>query len=188
MIDALIRAHSIDPTASASDSDGYTTATANDGYSTANTNTNDSYSGYDSSHSYGYRPPARNVVNPPKRKPVASREMFDSPKGNGESSNISFDTYLSNSSFSPAQIRRASLALQDAIQEYDEEEEDEKILAPRKGDTHQRDHDSVSKGYPLYTVSGTNRRSSSTRATVQSDMARQSRGQMTNPNTRLTIL
>ncbi|CAE7078938.1 unnamed protein product [Rhizoctonia solani] len=123
MIDALIRAHSIDPTASASDSDGYTTATANDGYSTAHTNTNDSYSGYDSSHSYGYRS-------------MTANSKFDSPKDSG----ISFDTYLSNSSFSPAQIRRASLALQDAIQEYDEEEEDEKILAPRKGDQREHEH------------------------------------------------
>ncbi|CAE6515567.1 unnamed protein product [Rhizoctonia solani] len=141
MIDALIRAHSIDPTASPSDSDGYTTATANDGYSTANTNTNDSYSGYDSSHSYGGY--ARNMTaNPPKRKVTLSsasaREMLDVPK-QGDSG-ISFGTYLSGS-FSPAQVRRASLALQDAIQEYEEEEEeDEKILAPRKGDQ-QREHD-----------------------------------------------
>ncbi|CAE6503751.1 unnamed protein product [Rhizoctonia solani] len=134
MIDALIRAHSIDPTASASDSDGYTTATANDGYSTANTNTNDSYSGYDSSRSYGGY--TRGKATPSKQS----------------NNDVSFDTYLSNSlsnsSFSPAQIRRASLALQDAIQEYEEEEEDEKILAPRKGDP-QREHDSHAGDSPV---------------------------------------
>ncbi|KAG8763058.1 hypothetical protein FRC11_006252, partial [Ceratobasidium sp. 423] len=147
MIDALIRAHSIDPTASPSDSDGYTTATANDGYSTANTNTNDSYSGYDSSHSYGGY--ARNMASPPKRKltlsSASAREMLDVKQGD---SGISFGTYLA-SSFSPAQIRRASLALQDAIQEYEEEEEeDEKILAPRKGDQ-QREHDSHAGDSPV---------------------------------------
>ncbi|CAE6407955.1 unnamed protein product [Rhizoctonia solani] len=164
MIDALIRAHSIDPSvASASDSEGYTTATANDGYSTANTNTNDSYSGYDSPQSYrGYvRPTARSMVStnpPPKRKvtlstasvPARDGPMFDRKQGNGDTGNgLSFDTYLSNSSFSPAQVRRASLALQDAIQEYDEEEEDEKILAPRKGDQQQREHDSHAGDSPV---------------------------------------
>ncbi|ELU44631.1 Bestrophin domain-containing protein [Rhizoctonia solani AG-1 IA] len=164
MIDALIRAHSIDPSAaSASDSDGYTTATANDGYSTANTNTNDSYSGYDSPQSYrGYvRPAARSMVSanpPPKRKvtlstpsvPARDGPMFDAKQGNGDVVNgTQFDTYLSNSSFSPAQIRRASLALQDAIQEYEEEEEDEKILAPRRGDQHQREHESHAGDSPV---------------------------------------
>ncbi|CAE6507959.1 unnamed protein product [Rhizoctonia solani] len=160
MIDALMRAHSIDPTASASDSDGYTTATANDGYSTANTNTNDSYaSGYDSSHSYGGYA-SRNISNPPPKRKVtlstaSARDMFESPKqGNGSLANgVSFDTYLTNSlsssAFSPAQIRRASLALQDAIQEYDEEEEDEKILAPRKGDQQQREHDTHAGDSPV---------------------------------------
>ncbi|KEP55580.1 bestrophin domain protein [Rhizoctonia solani 123E] len=148
MIDALIRAHSIDPTASPSDSDGYTTATANDGYSTAHTNTNDSYSGYDSSHSYGAYRSVRSIPAsspPPKRQvtlSTSSRDVLDKQ-------DAPFDSYLSNSlsnsSFSPAQIRRASLALQDAIQEYDEEEEDEKILAPRKGDQ-QREHDSHHAG------------------------------------------
>ncbi|KAJ1310337.1 hypothetical protein OPQ81_007076 [Rhizoctonia solani] len=155
MIDALIRAHSIDPTASASDSDGYTTATANDGYSTANTNTNDSYaSGYDSPQSYGgYRPRNMSTSRKGTLSTSSGRETYDSTKqGNGDSlaNGISFDTYLSNSSFSPAQIRRASLALQDAIQEFEEEEEeDEKILAPRKGDQQQREHDSHAGDSPV---------------------------------------
>lgn len=158
MIGALIRAHSIDPTASASDSDGYTTATANDGYSTANTGANDSFvSGYDSPRPFGsssyLRSATKSLVsaNPPKRKVTisnASASARDTPKHTGPlafdasatgasksagTGSISFDTYLSNSSFSPAQIRRASLALQDAIQEFEEDEEDERILAPRSG-------------------------------------------------------
>ncbi|KAF8758832.1 protein modification by small protein conjugation [Rhizoctonia solani] len=188
MIDALIRAHSIDPSAaSASDSDGYTTATANDGYSTANTNTNTN----DSSEEHGVcqSPPKRKVTLSTPSVPARDGPMFDAKQGNGDVVNgTQFDTYLSNSSFSPAQIRRASLALQDAIQEYEEEEEDEKILAPRRGDQHQREHESVSLIPVIYPLRHSLLFLSSTRATAQSDMARQSRGQMTNPSTCTTIL
>ncbi|QRW14770.1 proteophosphoglycan 5 [Ceratobasidium sp. AG-Ba] len=183
MIDALIRAHSIDPTASASDSDqGYVTANGNDstfgsrydsselpspvsassnkrhsnnmfGSSRVRDQQNYIRSTTKSSASAG-RAPRKTALSTASAPASSLRKRNDLPaledptdddEGDqtdasashavpspGQGS-VTFDTYLSNSTFSPAQIRRASLALQDVIQEFEEGEEDEKILAPRSG-------------------------------------------------------
>ncbi|KAG8678891.1 hypothetical protein FRC09_019442, partial [Ceratobasidium sp. 395] len=189
MIDALIRAHNIDPTASASDSDqGYVTANGNESTfggrydsselpspvsSSSKRHSNNMFgSGRVRDQSYIRSATKSNasVTAAPKRSsrkitlstpsapardaqrrrndPPALELPTDDDEGDqtdasnshavsspGQGS-VTFDTYLSNSAFSPAQIRRASLALQDAIQEFEEgeeDEEDEKILAPRSG-------------------------------------------------------
>ncbi|KAG8693876.1 hypothetical protein FRC08_008834, partial [Ceratobasidium sp. 394] len=199
MIDALIRAHSIDPTASASDSD--------QGYVTANGNESTFGGRYDSSelpspvspsskrHSNNMfgsgrvrdqtyirnatksnasaattpkrsqRKPTLSTASAPahdmqrrRNDPLALELPTDDDEGDQtDASNshavsspaqasVTFDPYFSNSPFSPAQIRRASLALQEVIQEFEEGEEDEKILAPRLNGANQgeplQDHES----------------------------------------------
>ncbi|KAG9104934.1 hypothetical protein FRC06_005001 [Ceratobasidium sp. 370] len=185
MIDALIRAHSIDPTASASDSDqGYVTANGNESTFGGRYDSSELPSPVSSSskrHSNNMFGSGRvrdqsfirsatksnaSAATAPKRSsrkitlstasapahetqrrrndPLALELPTDDEGDQTDVSNshavsspgqgsVTFDTYLSNSTFSPAQIRRASLALQDVIQEFEEDEEDEKILAPRSG-------------------------------------------------------
>ncbi|KAG9124148.1 hypothetical protein FRC07_012654 [Ceratobasidium sp. 392] len=192
MIDALIRAHSIDPTASASDSDqGYVTANGNESTfggrydsselpspvsSSSKRHSNNMFgSGRARDQNYIRSATKSNAsaASVPKRSSrkitlstpsIPSRETqrrrndppavelpTDDDEGDQTDAsnsyalsspvqgNVTFDTYLSNSTFSPAQIRRASLALQDVIQEFEEDEEDEKILAPRLNGTSQNE-------------------------------------------------
>ncbi|KAG8748003.1 hypothetical protein FRC10_009755 [Ceratobasidium sp. 414] len=187
MIDALIRAHSIDPTASPSDSDqGYVTANGNESTfggrydsselpspvsSSSKRHSNNMFGSgrvRDQNYIRGATKSNASAAAAPKRSPrkvtlstasapvhETQRRRNDPPAlelptddDEGDQTDVSnlhavsspgqgsvtFDTYLSHSTFSPAQIRRASLALQDVIQEFEEgEEEDEKILAPRSG-------------------------------------------------------
>ncbi|KAF8610822.1 hypothetical protein BDV93DRAFT_601779 [Ceratobasidium sp. AG-I] len=148
MIDALIRAHSIDPTAtSGSDSEGYTTATANEHPSepaspASKRHSNNMFGSArfrdqsyirSATRSHADPPPSHLTVAGPRKTALSTPSApVNLPATPVE--DFSFDAYLSDSQLSPAQIRRASLALQDAIQEFDEEgEEDEQILAPRSG-------------------------------------------------------
>lgn len=148
MIDALIRAHSIDPTAtSGSDSEGYTTATANEHPSepaspASKRHSNNMFGSArfrdqsyirSATRSHADPPPSHLTTGPRKTTVSTPSAPVHLPTASAE--DFSFDAYLSDSQLSPAQIQRASLALQDAvIQEFDEEgEEDEQILAPRSG-------------------------------------------------------
>lgn len=149
MIDALIRAHSIDPTAttSGSDSEGYTTATANEHPSepaspASKRHSNNMFGSARFKDQSYIRSATRSHADPPPshlalvgpRKTTLSTPSAPVHLPGAPTEDFSFDAYLSDSQLSPAQIRRASLALQDAIQEFDEEgEEDEQILAPRSG-------------------------------------------------------